>query len=95
MKYDTTLDISSSGGFVIDFGYVGEAMELYVNDKFIGHKQYPPYEFDISDSITAGKDTITAIVSNHNGYSRRDFFSKYVLMEASGIIGPVVLKEKK
>ena len=95
MKYDTTLDISSSGGFVIDFGYVGEAMELYVNDKFIGHKQYPPYEFDISDSITAGKNTITAIVSNHNGYSRRDFFSKYVLMEASGIIGPVVLKEKK
>ncbi len=94
MKYDTILNIDTDKSCVMDFGYVGEAMELFVNGIYLGKRQFPPYEFDITDVIEKGENKITALVSNHNGFERRDPFSKYLLMESSGIIGPIYIKEK-
>ena len=35
---------------------------------------------------------IKIIVSNHDGYSRRDDFSKYVMFEPSGLLKPIKIK---
>lgn len=93
MKYEASFDIADKGQYILDLGTVGEAAEVFVNGKFSGKKQYPPYTFDISDEVVSGTNELTVIVSNHNGYSRRDVFSKFLLMESSGIAGPVVLKK--
>ena len=63
--------------------------ELYINGKAVGEKLFPPYRFDVSGFLKDGKNKMTVIVSNHNGYAVRDRFSKYLMFEPSGILGPV------
>ena len=92
IKYEGELEIGS-GKFLLDLGAVGEVAELYINEKLVGEKLFPPYCFDISDFITNGMNNITVIVSNHKGYYERDGFSKFLLFEPSGLLGPVKLKK--
>ena len=84
--------MSESGKYILDLGYVGEVAELYINGKFVGEKLFPPYKFDISDFIQNGKNEMTIIVSNHNGFAVKDMFSKYLLFEPSGLMGDIKLK---
>lgn len=79
--------------YVLDLGKVGEAAEVYVNETFVGCRLIPPYAYDISDAIKAGSNALTVIVSNHSGYKKRDGFSKYLLFEPSGLLGPISLKK--
>lgn len=88
IKYETEFE-TEAGKTILDLGYVGEVAELYINDNFVGQKLFPPYRFDISEFIRAGKNKMTVIVSNHNGYAVRDRFSKYLMFEPSGLLGPV------
>jgi len=90
IKYETEFE-AESGKHILDLGYVGEVAELYINGKFVGEKLFPPYEFDISDFIQNGKNEMTIIVSNHNGFAVKDMFSKYLLFEPSGLLGDVKL----
>ena len=80
---------------MLDLGYVGEAAELYINENYVGSKQIPPYTFEVRRDIINNDDEpdkIKIIVSNHNGYSRRDDFSKYVMFEPSGLLKPIKIK---
>lgn len=95
IKYETKLFIKEKGMYKIDLGQVGEIAELSVNNKKAGVKIIPPYCFDISDMINEGENDITITVTNHYGYSQRDMFSKYLLFEPSGLLGPVSLKKYK
>ena len=90
IKYEAEFE-AESGKAMLDLGAVGEVAELYMNDKLVGEKLFPPYSFDVSDYIKDGSNKITAIVSNHNGYSIRDKYSKFLLFEPSGLLGPVKL----
>lgn len=90
IRYEAEFE-SQSGKTILDLGSVGESCELYINDKLVGGKLFPPYSFDISEHIKDGKNKITVIISNHNGYSVRDRFSKFLLFEPSGLLGPVKL----
>lgn len=95
IRYDAEIDINAQGKTILDLGYVGEIAELYVNGKHSGARMFPPYSFDITDKIVKGKNKISVIVSNHSGYAKRDKFSKYLLFEPTGMLGPVTLKCKK
>lgn len=92
IKYETTFE-AYEGNYILDLGYVGEVAEVYVNDQYAGNKLFPPYRFDISDCICKGANKLTIVVSNHNGYAVRDIFSKYLLFEPSGLLGPITLIE--
>lgn len=89
IKYEAEFEMEDDGKYMLDLGYVGEVAELYINDKFVGEKLFPPYRFDISEFVVKGKNKMTVIVSNHNGYAVRDKFSKYLLFEPSGLLGAV------
>ncbi|MBQ8525302.1 MAG: hypothetical protein IJ460_01070 [Clostridia bacterium] len=80
---------------VLDLGYVGEAAKVYLNGKYIGSKQFPPYSFEISKEDISKTNALTVIVSNHNGYAVRDVFSKYLLFEPSGLMGPIKIFERE
>ena len=88
VKYEAEFE-TEAGKALLDLGYVGEVAELYINDKFVGEKLFPPYRFDISGFLKDGKNKMMVIVSNHNGFAVRDRFSKYLLFEPSGLLGPV------
>jgi len=38
--------------------------EIWVNDKLVGTRIWPPYELEIQDSLTAGDNRLTVIVAN-------------------------------
>ncbi len=94
MKYSMTFSYIPEGKTrpVIDLGYVGETAEVYVNGSKVGEKFFPPYQFDISGAVHTGENNLEVIVTNHLGYEQRDLCSKYMVMEPSGLLGPVKLK---
>lgn len=94
IKYEGQISLAKRD-CLLDLGYVGEAAKVYLNGKYIGSKQIPPYRFEISKEDISEENTLTVIVSNHNGYAVRDPFSKYLLFEPSGLIGPVTIREKE
>lgn len=91
IKYDTSIEISDIGNYILDLGYAGEAASLYVNDHLVGSRLAPRYRFDISEFVKPGKNLISVIVSTSSAYERRDEFSEYLKFEPCGLLGPVKL----
>ncbi|MGF6989979.1 beta-galactosidase [Lachnospiraceae bacterium PM6-15] len=48
----------------IHFGAVKSALELYINDKYVGYSQgaMTPHEFDVTEYVREGENQITAVV---------------------------------
>lgn len=92
MKYEGSFELAVSGNYLLDLGQVGEAVQVWVNGIFVGSRLIPPYAFDISNAVQVGKNELMIVVSNHSGYERRDWFSRFVLFEPSGLLGPIRLK---
>lgn len=95
IKYQGILNIQSPCNLILDLGQVGETAELYINNHKVGSRIIPPYTFDISDFVKTGENEITVITANTNVFQYRDDFSKYLLIEASGVLGPITLKKYK
>lgn len=83
---------ADSSCIYLDLGEVGEIAEVSVNGTYVGVKLIPPYRFDVTDVIKPGVNSLCVTVTNHNGYAVRDEFSKYMLFEPSGLLGPVTIK---
>ncbi|MBR3640366.1 MAG: glycosyl transferase family 2, partial [Clostridia bacterium] len=97
MKYQLRFDLTTAPDcrYYLDLGSVGETAEVTVNGKYCGTAIVPPYVFDLTDSIRDGENDLCVVVSNHLGYEQRDLCSKYLLMEPSGLLGPVTVSERK
>lgn len=94
-KYVTSFgsnNVGTADKILLDLGYVGETATLYMNGKKIGTKIAPPYMFDVTEDFSGIENNeIVVEVSNHLGYKMKDNFSKYLLFEPSGLLGPVKL----
>ena len=98
IKYEgrfEVMDVFPDGNYILDLGQVGEACEMWINGSSVGRRLIPPYAFDITEALKNGDNELTVVVSNHNGYEKRDGFSKYLLFEPSGLLGPITLKKIK
>ena len=80
---------------MLDLGYVGETAKLLLNGEHVATKIIPPYVFDVTDFLKEGKNEIEVEVSTHLGYAIRDPYTRYLPLEATGLLGPVVLKKQK
>lgn len=94
IRYEAEIELDKTD-CILDLGCVGEVAEVYLNEKFIGSKQFPPYEFEISKEDICDTNNLTVVVSNHNGYAVKDIFSQYLMFEPSGLMGPVTISEKE
>ena len=99
------------GNTVLDLGLVANIAELWCNHKKVGVKWAPPFEFDISKVVKVGENHIEVKVTNtwRNQLIFDNFRSKKQKktwttnppkkseneLEASGLIGPVILKRLK
>ena len=91
-KYETVCTFPKAQKCVLDLGAVGETAAVWLNGQFVGAAPVPPYEFDITDFVKDGENTLEIRVVNHLGYDRRDFYSQWILFEPSGLLGPVSIK---
>jgi hypothetical protein len=73
----------------IDFGNVGQNIRLYCNGTDLGIRVCPPYSFDLSSVLKDGENELIAYVSNTLANSIKDGGSKFMVIPASGITGPV------
>ena len=93
MQYKASFRLEEAGAFLLNLGRVGETALVEVNGIPVGKAILPPYEFDISGAVRPGENTLCVTVSNTNVFRVRDEFSKYLLIEPSGLLGPLTLKK--
>lgn len=90
VKYESEIEVSEDGEYVIDLGYVGEIAEIKLDSNEFTPKICPPYSFNLG-TIQRGKHVLEIITTNHCGYREHDKFSRFVMMEPTGLLGPVKL----
>ncbi|MBE6688265.1 MAG: hypothetical protein E7588_03180 [Ruminococcaceae bacterium] len=95
IRYQTHITVPESGNYILDLGNVGETACVKINGKDAGTRIFPPYRFDISEFVVQGSNELEITVTNNAAYKFRDRFSKYVLLEPTGLIGPVKLEQYK
>lgn len=91
MKYESSFIIYEKQGYMLNLGNVHETASVYINGNEVGKRIIAPYEFDISDYINIGENILTIVVANNQGHKKKDPFSRYLMYEPSGLLGPVEL----
>ncbi|MBQ4145745.1 MAG: glycosyl transferase family 2, partial [Clostridia bacterium] len=91
MKYETSFSVNEKSGYILNLGLAYETVVVYINGIEVGKRIIAPFEFDISDYINIGENSLTVIVANNLGHKKKDAFSKFIMYEPSGLIGPVEL----
>lgn len=94
VKYETEFLTESDCEIILDLGEVGEVAEVIVDGKSFGTKICPPYTF-ILKGLNQGKHHLEIITTSHCGYRERDKFSRFVMMEPTGLLGPVKINKSK
>lgn len=79
--------------YLLDLGKVGETAELWINGEFAGTKIAPPYRFDVSKLLKCGENTMKVVVTNNLAYEQRDLCSKFLVLEPSGLLGPIEIRK--
>ena len=95
IRYEFTLHGASGTCVQLDLGQVGEAAELWINDRYVGFALTNPYIFDLTDQLENGENRLRVEVINNQAYRLRDQFSTYMPLPVSGILGPVKLRVKE
>jgi len=106
--YTKTFDVNEIGTIVLDLGVVGNIAEVWLNGKKVGVKWAPPFEFDISNYVVKGKNTLKVKVTNtwrnqliYDNSRPKDQKKTWTTnppkkndteLEDAGLIGPVILK---
>ena len=93
IRYETVLEISEDKAFeAIDLGRVGEAAQLWVNDVYCGACVSRPFRFELKGKLREGENRIRVEVTNNLGYRERDFYSRYLPLPPTGLLGPVSIR---
>ncbi len=95
MKYEGEFeyDDDTDAHTLLDLGRVGETAQVFLNGTPVGERIAPPYRFDVSGIIKRGKNELCVVVTNHLGYEQRDLCAKYLVMEPSGLLGPIEIRK--
>ena len=95
MKYEFSVFVQENeAGVYLDLGRVGQNAELWVNGKYCGVRISQPYLFDITNAVNSGENAVTVVVSNTLAQKTRDYFSKFLQLSPSGLLGGVRLRYK-
>lgn len=94
VKYETKFSIANEAEITLDLGNVGEVAEVIVDGQSYGTRIVPPYVFNLK-GLLHGEHNLKIITTSHCGYRERDKFSRFVMMEPTGLLGPVKIIEHK
>lgn len=92
MRYEASFDVKNGEMPVgLDLGTVGQTARVTLNGKDLGIRICQPYSFDISGAVREGENKLMIEVSNTLANQVQEYFSYYLPIPASGLIGPVKL----
>lgn len=92
VRYEFKLPKNSKKHTFIDFGYVGETAELWINGECIGTKITKPYSFDISGKLKKDENDITVYVIVNQVFQKRDGLSEFLPIPIPGICGKIKVR---
>ncbi len=79
------------GYTVLDLGQVGETAEVWLNGVYLGVRINAPYKFSLLEGLKDGENELEVVVSGNAAHKRRDYFSRFIFMPPTGIMGDVAL----
>lgn len=82
---------AKEGYTVLDLGEVGETAEVWLNGVFLGARINAPYKFSLQGAMRNGENELEVIVGANAAHKRRDYFSRFIFLPPTGIIGNVSL----
>jgi hypothetical protein len=96
MTYEKTVDVPDAllkARVLFDCGQVGVSAEAWVNDKHVGIRPWPPYAFDVTDYLRAGRNRFKVRVANTEANARAVGDSAEILknIDLNGWLGPAWL----
>ena len=94
MEYETFFDSPCEGEMwvEIDCGEVGECMEVWLNGNSMGVRIAPPYRVRGKGKLFREDNLLQVRVVNTLVHQQRDYFSRSLPLEPSGLLGPVKLR---
>lgn len=92
MRYTFTLNLEDiPAECALDLGRVGQTAKVTVNGTEVGIRLTVPYTYPVSGLLRKGENTITVEVANTLVGKVRDYFSFFMPIHPSGLMGPVKL----
>ena len=79
------------GFSVLDLGQVGEIAQVYLNGRYLGLRINAPYKLDMRDALCDGENQLEIIVKSSLAHKRHEWFSSYMQIPPTGIIGDIYL----
>lgn len=92
MRYRFTLELTAeqiAGGCQLDLGEVGQVAQLQVNGRDLGWRFGRPFSFELADVAKPGTNALEVVVANTLGQAIHDMFSRFMVLPASGLLGPL------
>ena len=81
--------IKKDGFDVIDFGEVGETLQVWLNGEYLGCRVNKPYKFSIKNAYTDKKNDFEILVRSSMAHKNRDLHSHFLWVPPTGILGEV------
>ncbi len=76
----------------LDLGEVYETARVWMNGEDAGTVISPPYRFNVDKLLKQGRNLLRIEVTNTLVNRQRDFLSRSMPVEPSGILGPIILR---
>ncbi len=95
IRYEKKINVSDTSAkkIYLEIENAGETVNVSVNGNAAKGRIIPPYKFDITDLVKAGDNDLEITVTTHMGFRERDKFSRYMVMEPTGMSGKVEIVE--
>ena len=94
IKYETEFLAEGDNNYTLDMGRVGETAHIWVNDEYCGARICNPYVIDITKAVKHGNNKLVVEVANSLAYEELCGMSKGLLIQNSGLLGPVHILER-
>ncbi len=99
IRYEKKININNVNEAHLNFEHVFETMELWINDKYVGMKICPPYNYDISKFLINGENTIRVEVAttlDRDRFTRPDppFIISHDSIDPTGMFGNITINYK-
>ena len=91
IRYEGTMALTGKEK-ILQLNNVGEVAKVALNGCNLGYAVGKPYGFEVSGIVREGENDIVIEVMNNLGYRERDFFSSYLPLPKSGLMGPITVQ---
>ncbi|MEH7131071.1 sugar-binding domain-containing protein [Neobacillus drentensis] len=97
IRYEKTIEIEEiSKHGLLAFEHIYEAVELWINDEYVGMKVCPPYEFEVANYLRKGTNTIrvevaTTLDRDRFNYPEPPFIVWHDAIDPTGMFGKITL----